>query len=242
VGAPEALAQTALANRADLQSLSLAVAEADARVRLEVANRFGNPSLGPAYEYNETRVNFVGGVFSWALPVFNMRQGEILQRKAERERVLADRSRLEVQVRQDVAAALARLAEAQRWVDAYRTEALPALRQTVAGLDRLFAQGEPGLDLGRLVAARQRLLRARDVYLDALWELSQARADLAAAVGDPSLALPPPTACATAAPPSQATQARPPGRMLPPAGEHRAALLPPRSTPNPEAPHAGRGP
>ena len=40
------------------------------------------------------------------------------------------------------------------------------------------------IDVLRLIDVRRRLQRARDGYLDALWELNQGRADLAAAVGD----------------------------------------------------------
>jgi hypothetical protein len=43
------------------------------------------------------------------------------------------------------------------------------------------------MDLARVIDIRRRLLRARDMYLDALFEQSQAQVDLAAAVGDLSL-------------------------------------------------------
>jgi outer membrane protein TolC len=56
--------------------------------------------------------------------------------------------------------------------------------------DKLFGAGEPGVDVLRLIDVRRRLLRARDGYLDAQFELSQAEADLAAAIGDPSLIIP----------------------------------------------------
>src|SRR5262245_21318213 len=49
---PDALVHTALQTRADLRARQMAVTETEERVRLEVANRFGNPSVGPAYEYN----------------------------------------------------------------------------------------------------------------------------------------------------------------------------------------------
>jgi hypothetical protein len=59
------------------------------------------------------------------------------------------------------------------------------------------------VDLSRVLEVRRRLLRARGVYLDALWELSQARADLAAAVGEPGLGLDaPPPAPASVPPPA----------------------------------------
>jgi outer membrane protein TolC len=188
----EELIQTALRKRPDLQALQLAVEEADHRVRLEVANRFGNPSLGPKMEYNETRVYFVGGTASFPLPIFNVRRGEILLRQAERDRVMEDRRKVEIQAALDVKAATARLTEAQKWVNYIADESLPALQKAVRAFEKLFAAGDPSVDVLRLIEARRRLVRARDSYFDALWELSQARADLAAAVGDLCLVMPVP--------------------------------------------------
>src|SRR5205807_846186 len=45
----EALMQAALDQRADLRGRQAAVAEAQARLELESANRFGNPNVGPIY-------------------------------------------------------------------------------------------------------------------------------------------------------------------------------------------------
>lgn len=196
-----ALTALALQTRPDLHAREMAVREAEARLRFEVANRFGNPSLGPAYEYNETRDHFIGGWLVWQLPVFNTRKGEILQRQAERERAVVDQRRVEVQIRQDVQAALGRLDQARKWVETFRTQTLPTLRETLAAFDRFFAEGEPGVDVSRLIDSRRRVLRAREGYLDALWELSQARADLAAAVADLGLVgLAPPPAEAPCSP------------------------------------------
>jgi outer membrane protein TolC len=184
---PAALVEGALERRPDLNALRLAVQEAEARLRLEIANRFGNPSMGPGMEYNETRATFVGLWCVWPLPVLNTRRGEILQRRAERDRAVAAVQQSETQVRQDVQTALNRLADAQEWVNTFRTQTFPALREARDAIDRLFAQNAPGVDVARVMDIRRRMLRARDTYLDALFELSQARADLAAAVGDPAL-------------------------------------------------------
>lgn len=228
------LTRRALQMRPDLKALDLAIGEAEQRVRLEVANRFGNPSIGPAFEYNETRVTFVGAWLVYALPVLNVRRGEILLRQAERDRVIEDRRRVEVQAGLDVRAALARVQAAERSVGYFAAESLPALQRTMESFEKLFALGEPGVDVVRLIDTRRRLLRARDTYLDALWELTQARLDLAAAVGDLSLALRP-VVCLPPAPapvpalaqlPAPAELPRP--VLLPPVGEApRALLLPP---------------
>jgi outer membrane protein TolC len=207
----DGLLESALENRPDRHALQMAVAEAEARIRLEIANRIPNPSIGPAYERNETSVDFIGSWLIWQLPVLNLRKGEIQQRRAERDRALADFGRVEAAIRLDVQAALARLADARKAADLFQEQAIPALEKTLKGLEKLFEQGQAGADLGRLVDVRRRLLRARDARLDALWELSQAEADLAAAVGDPALAALDPTAS-----PAEPVELPPRAILLPP--------------------------
>lgn len=184
----ETLVQAGLERRPDLHGLQFAVHEAEQRLKLEVANRWGNPSLGPAFEENETSVTFVGLWMIWQLPIINTRKGEIRQRAAELARAMQARHQGEVLVKQDVFTALARMAQAEETVKTFSTEAMPKLRQTREEFDKLYAAGQPGVDLARVIDIRRRLLRASDAYLDALFELSQAQTDLAAAVSDLSFA------------------------------------------------------
>ena len=185
-GSADQWTQLAYQSRPDLQAMQMAYLEAESRERLEIANRFGNPQVGLKTEYNETRVTFVGPTVQFGIPVLNTKRGEILQRHAEKTKVLLERQRIEIQINQDVQAALDRLKEAKKWVSSLETDILPTLRKTMDDFDRLFTQGE--VDVIRLIDVRRRHLRSRDSYLDALWELGQARADLAAAVGDFTLA------------------------------------------------------
>jgi outer membrane protein TolC len=184
-----ALTQAALGRRPDLHSHQAAVTEADARLRLEVANRYGNPAIGPDWEYDSVRTNNIGTQMVVPIRLFNTRRGEILQRKSERERAALELQNTEVLVRQDVEAALARLDEARRGVNFYRDRILPELQSSLKQIEQLFRQGEPGADLARVIDFRRKLLKARDLYLDSLWEMRQAQPDLAAAVGDPALAV-----------------------------------------------------
>jgi cobalt-zinc-cadmium efflux system outer membrane protein len=184
----DALVQTALRLRPEVHARCAAIAEAEARLRLQVADRFGNPSIGPRFEINETSDTFVGVVISAPIPVLNTRQGEILQRRADVARARADMQATEVQVAQAVQAALARLIEARKWADEYPAAVLPDLEKARQDMERLFAQNEQGVDVLRVIGVQRNLLRATDAYLDARFEVSQAHADLAAAVGDPALA------------------------------------------------------
>lgn len=184
-----ALTLAALERRADHQARMMAVTEAEARLRLAQADRFGNPVAGPMYALDPSRVSSIGVQITMPLPVCNKRRGEIMQREAERARALQELHQTEFQLRVEVEAALERAREAAAWADRYRTQTLPNLRKALEEMDRLFAQNQPGSDVLRVIDIRRKLLRAQDGYLDALWELSQARADLAAAVGDPHLAV-----------------------------------------------------
>jgi cobalt-zinc-cadmium efflux system outer membrane protein len=186
---PNELLATALARRADLRASQAAVAEADARRRLAIADRYGNPNVGPDYERNETRVSFIGVESALPLPILNTHRGEIQQREAEHARAALEMRSVEVSVRQEVHAAFGRLAAARAAVDSYRTRVLPDLQANVNDMETLFGQGR--VDLLKVMDIRRKLLRARDGYLDALFELRQAQDDLAAAVGDLTLALGP---------------------------------------------------
>jgi outer membrane protein TolC len=185
---PDQLARVAVEVRPDVNARRLMASEAEALYRLEVANRYGNPSVGPAFEYNETRDTFVGMWLFTPIPAINTRRGEILQRKAQLARAMADVRQFETQAGLEVQAALARLEAARKWADAYATEVLPSLQKAREEMDRLYAANEPGVDVLRVVGVQQNYLQALGVYLDAQFEVSQATADLALAVGDPALA------------------------------------------------------
>ena len=66
---------------------------------------------------------------------------------------------------------------------------MPDLRRGLADIERLFQDGQPGVDVLRVLDVRRKLLRAQDGYLDALLAYTQALAQLATAVGDPAVAM-----------------------------------------------------
>ncbi|MCE9563360.1 MAG: TolC family protein [Planctomycetes bacterium] len=179
----------ALEQRPDLQARTLAATEAQARLQLQVADRYGNPNFGPSFDYNETQNAFIGVQIGGPIPVFNRKTGEIIQAQATYARALADVRQFEVQAVQDVQAALARLAAATKWADSYSAEVLPNLRQAVKDMNKLLEQNDPGVDALKVIGVQRNYLASLSTHLDALFELSQARSDLAAAVGDPAIAL-----------------------------------------------------
>ncbi len=197
------LTQAALGMRPDLRARQAAVAEAEARLRLEIANRLGNVTVGPTYEFDPSQISMVGVQWAIPLPAFNRHRGLIEQRQAERARAALDLRQTEVLVQQDVQAALARLHHARAWLETYRTNVVPNLEKSLTAIRKLWLAGEPGVDVLKMIDIQRKLLRARDLELDALFEVTQAEADLAAAVGDPVLAVGPcmPPAPSPTAPP-----------------------------------------
>jgi outer membrane protein TolC len=139
-------------------------------------------------EYSESSVMFVGIWMIWQLPVINTRRGEIRQRRAEVARASEALNQGEIQMRLDISTALARLERAEGVVKNFANNVLPNLRKTREEFDKLYQAGQPGVTLPQIIDIRRRLLTTRDAYLDALFELSQAQTDLAAAVADLSFA------------------------------------------------------
>jgi cobalt-zinc-cadmium efflux system outer membrane protein len=188
----------ALELRPDRFARLSAIAEADADIRYQKADRFGNPQIGPVYEHNESRTDFIGAKIQVPIPVFNRKPGEIQQAQARLAQAHLYVRQTEVEIKQDVTLAAARVAEAQKWVENYRSDVLPTLRKTLEDMDQLFRQGQPGVDVLRVLDVRRKLLRAQDGYLDALLTYTSALADLAQAVGDPAQAM---GSCPPATPP-----------------------------------------
>jgi outer membrane protein TolC len=186
---PAALGEMALTRRADLHARQMAVAEAAANLRLTIANRYGNPIIGPVVGYDPSKISTAGIQVNVPIPIANTNRGQIFQSESEHALAADTLRQAEVNVRQDVIAGLARLAAAEQRTEQFRTKLLPDLRAAVADMEKLFQAGEPGVDLLRVIDVRRKVLRARDGYLDALWSVRQARADLAAAVGEPALGL-----------------------------------------------------
>jgi outer membrane protein TolC len=178
-----AFIHAAMEHRADLHGHEAAVQEAQARAQLARADRFGNPTIGPTYQFNETSDNFIGVQLSVPLAVFNTRRGDIMQREAELNRAALELDQTQIQIRQDVESALVAYERAREGLRVMEKEVLPELQAARDALEKLFQQADPSVDVLRLLDVRRKLLHAQDAYLDALWEVCQAQADLAAAVG-----------------------------------------------------------
>jgi cobalt-zinc-cadmium efflux system outer membrane protein len=184
----DTLTGAALSARPDLRAKQAAVSEAQASLNLTNANRYGNPTLGPDYEYDPTRINLIGIQLNLPLPVFNTHRGDIFQRQAELARANLEVRQNEIVVRQDVTTAVERLRSAAVQVRTYE-RTLTDLETALKDIQALFSQGST--DLVRVIEVERNLISARDGNLDALFELSQARTDLSIALGDPAFSVAP---------------------------------------------------
>ena len=182
----DALVDSALGQRPDLRARRAAVAESGAALRLEIANRFGNPTFGPAFEYDPTEIQMIGGQFIVPLPILNLHRGEIMQREAQQGQAVMQLRQSEFEIRQDVNSALAELESAKRSLEVYEAQVVE-LEKALKAMERLFESAE--VDTLRVIDVRRKLIQARDGRLDAQFDISQSLANLAAAVGDPTLAI-----------------------------------------------------
>jgi outer membrane protein TolC len=188
---PDALTQLALGQRADLQARRSAICEAEAALRLVVANRFGNPSFGPFYEYDPTKVTTMGARWSMPLAVFNSKKAEIHKAETDVTKIRSEVQQVETQASQEVQAALGRLTEAGKWAAAYQTDVIPNLVKAKDEVEKQLANKDPNVDQARLWAIQRSFIKANENLLDALYEVSQAQADLALSTAEPSLAIGP---------------------------------------------------
>ena len=182
----DALVESALGQRPDLRARQAAVAESAAALRLEIANRFGNPTFGPNYEMDPTEIQMVGAQLIVPLPILNVHRGEIMQREAQQAQAVLQLRQSEFEVRQDVNSALGELESAKRSLQVYETQ-VSELQKALKAMEQLFESAE--VDTLRVIDVRRKLIQARDGALDAQFDISQSLANLAAAVGDPTLAI-----------------------------------------------------
>jgi outer membrane protein TolC len=175
--------------RPDLFARRAALRETGASVALQKANRFGNPAIGPFYEFDNSRVTFIGASVQVAIPVLNCHSGEIRQAESQQTQAALNVRQTEVEIWQDVTLAAANVSQSQQSVESYRQDILPSLRKGLEDTELLFQQGQGGVDVLRVLDVRRKELRAEDGYLDALLAYNTAMSDLAQAVGDPSVAM-----------------------------------------------------
>ncbi|MEE1879771.1 TolC family protein [Pseudomonas soli] len=155
----------------------------DASLGSEKAQRIPNltVSLGSQYSREEReRVNVVG--LSMPLPLFDRNQGNVLAaaRRADQARDL--RNAVELRLRSETRSALEQWGTAMGEVQAFDRTILPAAQQAVDTATRGFEMGKFAfLDV---LDAQRTLIEARGLYLDALAQATDARAQVERIYGE----------------------------------------------------------
>jgi outer membrane protein, heavy metal efflux system len=180
----QALIQMALQSRPEIHAAHAAVAGARAFTNLARADRIPTPVVGPVYERDEQGTQFLGFVYITPIPVINNGRPLVVQREADYRRAVTALRTAEQRVVAQVRAAVAKWNGARELVS--DSEGLTGeLAEEVAKMERLFEAGQT--DLTKLLQARQRLIQLKNAELDALWQATQAQADLLTALGAPTL-------------------------------------------------------
>ncbi|MCL4190737.1 MAG: TolC family protein [Thermoguttaceae bacterium] len=179
-GDEEHLIRIALSSRPEIRAAVARVASSRAALCLARADRIPIPSAGPVYSKDETGTTFYGFVASSPIPVLNAGVPLVRQREAEYRREVVALEQTQQQVRAQVKANLVKWNQVRLLVA--RTEAtMQPIQAETASMERLYTAGQT--DLIRLLQVRGRLIQAENARLDAIWQATQAYADLLTAVG-----------------------------------------------------------
>jgi len=180
----QAMIQEAIQSRPDIHAALAQVRGTDSAIKLAKGDRIPSPVIGPQYEIDEAGVQYVGFVLISALPIWNNGKPLVLQREADHRRAIIAYQQARQRAIAQVRAAVAKWNGATELVND-SSGLSRELSKEVSVLERLFDAGQT--DLTRLMQARQRLIQLNSSYVDAVWQATQAQADLLLALGVPSL-------------------------------------------------------
>jgi cobalt-zinc-cadmium efflux system outer membrane protein len=184
LGDEEQLLQLALASRPEIAAAQAQVESSRAALCLARADRIPVPSLGPAYELNETGESFYGLTLTTPLPLLNTGAALVRQREAEYHRDCVSLEQARQQVAAQVGAVLAKWTQVRD--SAARAQArLEPIAVQAGRMQRLFEAGQT--DLVKWLQVRQRLIETQGAGLDTQWQSIQAYADLLVALGSAPL-------------------------------------------------------
>lgn len=172
----------ALERRSDLQAFR-ETSEA-ARARIELARRDAVPNLTiGAFVGREDGVDhLVGGAIGFRIPLFNQNRGAIAAARASHRQTLAETDTMELRVRQDVAAALARFRATTAATSILQQQVLGTLRENLGLLQRSFEAGK--VDWTEVLVFRREFVEAQRDYIDTVTgaQLAATELDLAGGV------------------------------------------------------------
>jgi cobalt-zinc-cadmium efflux system outer membrane protein len=180
----QVMIQEALHSRPDIHAANALVNGTHAAVSLAKGDRIPTPIIGPQYTMDEAGVQYIGFVLISPFPIWNSGKPLVIQREAEHRRAVVGYQQACQRAVAQVRAAVAKWNGATELVNE-SSGLSKELDKDVQSLDRLFDAGQA--DLTKLMQARQRLIQLQNAQLDAVWQATQAQADLLLALGMPSM-------------------------------------------------------
>jgi cobalt-zinc-cadmium efflux system outer membrane protein len=179
-GTLDELLALARASRPDLKAAEAALESARAALRLVVAERFV-PAVTLSASYGEgldfdarTRLALFG--ISIPLPLWNRREGDVRAAEAEVAKQEAERERIVARIEKEVATALRQFAAAQRIVEEYVRQIVPAQERNTRLVQEGYQLGQ--LRLTEALLAQRDFIETRTAYLDAIAGYNAARVEI----------------------------------------------------------------
>lgn len=181
-------------DRPDLAVLDATADEAGAREKLASAEAAPDLGLRIGYEFGRERIEGDGVDFrmtshsvtfgaSISLPLWNRRQGEVLEAQADRRRAIALREALDSEVGREVVASAALLKSASATLGLYETEVLPAASKNLEDVRAAYATG--GLGITEFLKAQQDYVDVLGAVVEAEAAYLEAKVELEGAVDGP---------------------------------------------------------
>lgn len=176
---PPALSQLlagALENRSDLRAFREATQAARARIDLARRDAVPNLTFGAFVAREDGTDRIAGGAIGIRIPLFDQNRGAITAAQASHQQAVADTDTIEVQVRQDVAAALARFRSATAATAILQQQVLGALRESLGLLQRSFEVGK--VDWTEVLVFRREFVEAQREYIETVTDAQLAAIEL----------------------------------------------------------------
>lgn len=180
----------ALDRRPDYVGAQLEVEAARREQRLTRAERFEDWRIGVGYDRELSVVDgapsqgtdqFVGLRLSIPLPLFDRKQGRILETLAREDRAQKNLEALGLQIAQELADALNRVKTLAPLLESYETGILKRAEDNVKLVEDGYRQGLTSIV--EVIQSRQQFAELKSSYIDTLAEYQQAVIDLEIAAG-----------------------------------------------------------
>jgi cobalt-zinc-cadmium efflux system outer membrane protein len=131
-------------HRMDLRAFRHTVEAARARIELTRRQRVPNLEVEAFYGREDGTDRLLGGEIKMRIPLFNRNQGRIAEAQSARRQTLAESDATKLQVRQEVAASVARYRASQTAAANLEHQVLGTLQENLELLQRSFEAGKTG--------------------------------------------------------------------------------------------------